>query len=420
MIDLYEQYADEIFYPNTLDEVSPDQVRALYVGYRRDSRPHYANFPELRYLSYRHDFPDWASLAGQAKLEHFSCEQGYAGPSERLVELLSRNPGLIELFMTDTALARNDCLDGLRRFANLRRLHLERVGLTAFPTDICQLAKLEELRLDGNAIERVPSELGQLQQLRSLSLANCQLSSFPAGIAALAELEVLDLSHNPLGEIPPGIERLSKLRELNIANCGLETLPESLAHLPNIKSIQATGNAFQHLPAGLKNLKSKLVIELKYKALYDEVAREKWRTLGAKPAVFEDFGFKLMVVQELMYVKQTLQPAFDVHEFAQKHTARKIDLEGQEAYSVIPEVRAYFENLEIPLALLDDIETLEADGGDDIYAQLAPLWGGYEGYFDVQSGKDAKLLPNLKQIDSPFLTAKAKRQLEKNGIEIDA
>jgi hypothetical protein len=418
MIDVYEHYRDEIFNERSIDEASPNQVRALRISYHTKSK-RYSNYPELRYLNYCHAVPDWDSLAGQTKLEHFGCEYGYASPRERLVKLLGNSTGLIVLFIVDTALARNDSLDDIGRFENLCRLGLVRVGLKAFPTDICKLTKLEELSLDGNAIDLVPNELGHLKQLRSLSLANCQLSTFPVSIAALTELEVLDLRNNPLGEIPPGIEQLTKLRELNIANCDLKTLPESLARLPNIKSIQATGNNFQHLPADLKKLKSKLVVELKYKAMYDEAAREKWRTLGTKSAIFQDFAFKLMVVQELMYVKQTLQPAFDVRDFAQKHTARKIDLEGLEAYSVIPEVRAYFENLEIPLALLDDIEALEADGGDDIYAQLAPLWSGEDDYFEVQSAKDAKLFPNLKQVNSPFLSAKAKRQLKKSGIDTD-
>ncbi|WP_374326674.1 leucine-rich repeat domain-containing protein [Azonexus sp.] len=393
--ELYDQYSDEIFYANTLAGAQPDKVRAIYISYEPGDCIS-LKFPELRYLSYCQATPDWGGITRLKKLVHFSCKGAYGKIPQALHELLQGNTGLIELEIDNTGLHLDDRLAGIGTFKNLRALELNNIELPAFPAGI-----------------------GQLGELRRLSLANSGLRNFPDVLCELHHLEELDLSGNPISELPEAIGQLHKLRKLDITQCALSSLPESLADLPDLESVLATGNTFTQLPFGLKKLKSKLVVELKYRALYDEVARKKHHRLGQKPAIFKDFGFKLMVIQKLMYDEKVLRPIFDVYDFAANHSARKIDLEGAEAYGVIPEVRDHFLNLEIPLALLEDIKTLYADGGDEIYAQLAPRWGGEDDFFNVNSAADAKLLPNLKEVTSPFLSGKAIKQLEKLAIEVD-
>jgi len=53
----------------------------------------------------------------------------------------------------------------------------------------------------------------------------------------------------------------------------------------------------------------------------------------------------------------------------------RIDIE-EEGYDIIPEVRACFEQLEIPAELLPLIQEISMDGGDEIYVQLYPFWDG--------------------------------------------
>lgn len=112
---------------------------------------------------------------------------------------------------------------------------------------------------------------------------------------------------------------------------------------------------------------------------------------------FEDFNFKLAVIQELMYERDVLQPRFDLYDFVESYTARDIDIE-KEGYDVIPEVRAYFEALEIPADALPEIEDLYQDGGNEIYMQLYPFWDGEDDVFNIQSAADADLLPNLRSV----------------------
>ncbi len=112
---------------------------------------------------------------------------------------------------------------------------------------------------------------------------------------------------------------------------------------------------------------------------------------------FKDFNFKLAVIQKLMYEQNVLGPHFDVYEFTRSYPARQIDID-QEGYDIIPEVRQYFEQLEIPASVLLDIEEIYQDGGDDIYMQLCPFWDGEDDIFNIQSADDVALLPNLKAV----------------------
>jgi hypothetical protein len=112
---------------------------------------------------------------------------------------------------------------------------------------------------------------------------------------------------------------------------------------------------------------------------------------------FKDFNFKLAVIQVLMYDKELLKPKFDLYDFVDNYKERKIDTE-QEGYEIIPEVKKYFEELEIPADLISLVDKLYQDGGDEIYMQLSPFWGGEDERFNITSTDDLKLLPNLKQV----------------------
>jgi hypothetical protein len=115
------------------------------------------------------------------------------------------------------------------------------------------------------------------------------------------------------------------------------------------------------------------------------------------PVKFKDFNFKLAVIQRLMYDQNILTPRFDVYAFAANYTERHIDVE-EEGYAIIPEVRQYFAELNLPVEALRRIERLYQDGGDEIYGQLYPFWDGEDDVFDIRSADDAALLPNLRAV----------------------
>ncbi len=431
---LYEQYSEGIYYERTLAEAEPHDVRALFVSYNQ-TPVSIAPYTELRYLSFSVPLvdPPWEEIALLTKLEHFSCEKYKHIGKLSLLDVLSQSPGLLELNLDEVDQYRLDTDNSegalpkgvlgdsgvFRHWPRLRWLRIRETLMAAFADAICDCGDLDTLVLESVGLINVPQAIGQLQQLKTLSLARNTLSEVPPGLAALTQLQHLDLSGNPISEVPRFMAQLTQLRTLSLAGCGLTTLPGWLADLPKLKVLDLKGNAFEELPTALKKLGSKVKLEPRMKALYDDAVRQKLKEDGLTPAAFTDFGFKLMVIEELMYRKKLLSPAFDVHTFAKEYVGRTIDPEGIEAYEVIPEVKAYFEQLPIPLILLEEIDSLNVDAGDEIYGHISPLWDGEDDRFNVQSAKDAKLLPHLKTVSAVFLTDKAQRDLRKLGIEVD-
>lgn len=126
--------------------------------------------------------------------------------------------------------------------------------------------------------------------------------------------------------------------------------------------------------------------------------------LNTKPKTeFKDLYFKLLVIEELMYKQKALLPIFDLDKFVKEYTKREIEIHTCE---VIPEVKKYFKNIDIPTELLAKVTTLYQDsglnGGSEFINQLFPDWdpGAGDDVFKITNKTivDLELLPNLKKI----------------------
>ena len=133
-------------------------------------------------------------------------------------------------------------------------------------------------------------------------------------------------------------------------------------------------------------------------AFKEKIQKDKYIIKPLKEEVIEfaDFGFKLAVIQELMYEQKLLKPKFDLYEFAKCYPNRKIDIEN-EGYEPIEEVTQYFKDLPIPKRLAPKVTKITLDYGNEIYNQLICFAEGDEDDWIVRSAKDAKHFPNLKK-----------------------
>jgi hypothetical protein len=140
------------------------------------------------------------------------------------------------------------------------------------------------------------------------------------------------------------------------------------------------------------------------------------KPLNEEVIEFEDFGFKIAVIQELMYEKKLLKPKFDLYEFVKSYKKRKIDLE-MEGYEPIEEVTQYFKDLPIPKRFAPELTEIVMDGGNKIYTQLICFPEGDEDYWEIKSVSDVKHFPNLKKC---ICIAKNEiiEELKKLGIEV--
>ena len=134
---------------------------------------------------------------------------------------------------------------------------------------------------------------------------------------------------------------------------------------------------------------------------------------------FDNFNFKLAIIQELMYDINVLQPEFDIYEFAKEYKGEEIDTESE---TVIEPALEYFKNLQIPKSLAKEVGSFYMDGGNEVYMNIIPLWDGEDGYFDLNDVSLAELrqFPNLTE--ATILTDdfdKIKKIFDTAGIKVE-
>ena len=134
---------------------------------------------------------------------------------------------------------------------------------------------------------------------------------------------------------------------------------------------------------------------------------------------FDNFNFKLAIIQELMYDINVLQPEFDIYEFAKEYKGEEIDTESE---TVIEPALEYFKNLQIPKSLAKEVGSFYMDGGNEVYMNIIPLWDGEDGYFDLNDVSLAELrqFPNLTE--ATVLTDdfdKIKKIFDAAGIKVE-
>lgn len=112
-----------------------------------------------------------------------------------------------------------------------------------------------------------------------------------------------------------------------------------------------------------------------------------------KSGTFEDFGFKLVVIDSLLEKDASFSD--ELAEMKEKYVE---NYEG-DGYKCIPEMVAYFENLKLTEEDLALVDKLVFDGGEDIYFLMMTDWDGESDEFDVRSVKGFELLPNLKEVE---------------------
>tara|TARA_R110002020_G_scaffold23460_5_gene78007 strand:- start:314 stop:1225 length:912 start_codon:yes stop_codon:yes gene_type:complete len=171
---------------------------------------------------------------------------------------------------------------------------------------------------------------------------------------------------------------------------------------------------------------SPCLISISYNQVFDKgyveptLTKDKYtiKKLNEEHIEFNDFGFKLAIIQELMYNKELLKPKFDVYEFVEWYDKRQINIE-EEGYTPIPEVTQYFKDLPIPKRLAPVITEIYQDGGNDVYLQLLRFGEGWENYWDIEIAQDAKQFPGLKKAVLCYAKDNVIDELNNMGIQAE-
>ncbi|KAI9310979.1 hypothetical protein BX666DRAFT_2032469 [Dichotomocladium elegans] len=109
----------------------------------------------------------------------------------------------------------------------LTTLDLSNCMLSSLPEDLfLNTPLLDELILDNNQLNLIPSSIGALRKLTKLSVQSNLLDSLPSEISKLGELKTLQVQNNNLSQLPKQIWLCASLQVLNCSSNLLETFPQ--------------------------------------------------------------------------------------------------------------------------------------------------------------------------------------------------
>uniref|UniRef100_A0A1I7WPN6 Leucine-rich repeat protein soc-2 homolog n=1 Tax=Heterorhabditis bacteriophora TaxID=37862 RepID=A0A1I7WPN6_HETBA len=127
--------------------------------------------------------------------------------------------------------------------------------LVDIPASICELQSLESLRVRGNTLRRIPSNIALLAALTFFDLSNNHLTQLPVALFDLP-LEILLLTGNRLETIPREIRQLSStLTELDISCNHLRSLPADIALLKMLRVLILRQNLLDQFPSVIIKIK---------------------------------------------------------------------------------------------------------------------------------------------------------------------
>ena len=143
---------------------------------------------------------------------------------------------------------------------SLQCLNLSRNKLKYLPPRITKLSKLKTLHVQRNEIVTMPNDLETVEYLnvsdnllRNLSVAkmrslkylnanNNGMENLPLGVCNLTRLEVIKLNANRISYVSQDIVLLKKLKCLDLGNNKLRSLPQVINELENLETFNIKGN----------------------------------------------------------------------------------------------------------------------------------------------------------------------------------
>ena len=139
--------------------------------------------------------------------------------------------------------------------SEFEELELQINMLENLPSEAEAMISLLSLNLGSNRFKTLPPSVGTLKRLEKLSLyKNCISDISGIVFSSLQNLKFLNLNQNKLTELPPEVGGLRMLESLSVEYNELSYLPEELSNATSLKELRLGFNRLQFLPIKLGNL----------------------------------------------------------------------------------------------------------------------------------------------------------------------
>jgi internalin A len=151
--------------------------------------------------------------------------------------------------MNPTALQRIDAA----REARSTELDLSGLDLDAVPESLSSLVLLKRLILDRNGLSELPSWLGQLNCIEEVRLSSNRLVEVPAVLKAWPELRSLFLDGNEIETLPPWLVESTRLQVLFVQGNPISDPTTLRAIVPRAKALGLSQGLFEQLASELSD-----------------------------------------------------------------------------------------------------------------------------------------------------------------------
>jgi len=127
-----------------------------------------------------------------------------------------------------------------------------------------QLAKVDKLLIfmNGNDIETLPAEIGQMKRVIFIYFEKNQLSALPPEIAQMSSLQGMYFTRNHFTEIPAVVFTMKWLRKLQFSQNHIKVMPPEIGNLTNLIHMDMSDNEFESLPDSISHLQQLRVCSL--------------------------------------------------------------------------------------------------------------------------------------------------------------
>lgn len=127
-------------------------------------------------------------------------------------------------------------------------LDLEGLALNELPSELFLLTSLIQTNLSHNNLSVLPPEISQWKNLTEINLAHNRLSILPKEIEHWTHINIINLNVNILRCLPPQIKYWTQLQEIFLEKNNLSYLPPEIAEWKQLKIIELSENKLICLP----------------------------------------------------------------------------------------------------------------------------------------------------------------------------
>lgn len=129
------------------------------------------------------------------------------------------------------------------KFNRLKKLDLNKIGLTTLPSALEALApSLEILFLSENKFKEIPEVIGKLSHLRMLSFRGNCLTELSSSNLPSSSLVWLILTNNQISKIDPNVGELKHVRKLMLSHNLLTSVPREMGECKDLELIRLANN----------------------------------------------------------------------------------------------------------------------------------------------------------------------------------